>query len=103
MTDLYAEPLPPGFGFSETAFRVFVLIASRRLQSDRFFTDDFRERTYTAFGLEHIRHTTMRTVLARHYPALAPRLPVDNAFAPWRSSEEPSVAAGAQGGEPPHA
>ena len=29
MTGLYAEPLPKGFGFSETAFRVFVL-ASRR-------------------------------------------------------------------------
>src|SRR5207237_2724421 len=25
---LYAEPLPPGFGFSDTAFRIFVLMAS---------------------------------------------------------------------------
>src|SRR5690606_20698720 len=40
MTGLYAEPLPAGFGFSETAFRIFVLMASRRLKSDRFFTDD---------------------------------------------------------------
>ena len=28
------EPLPEGFGFSETAFRIFVLMASRRLKSD---------------------------------------------------------------------
>ena len=41
MTGLYAEPLPEGFGFSETAFRVFMLMASRRLKSDRFFTDDY--------------------------------------------------------------
>ena len=41
MTGLYAEPLPEDFGFSETAFRVFILMASRRLKSDRFFTDDF--------------------------------------------------------------
>jgi hypothetical protein len=27
MTGLYAEPLPEGFGFSETAFRVFILMA----------------------------------------------------------------------------
>src|SRR3989442_11229461 len=30
MVGLYAEPLPEGFGFSETAFRIFVLMASRR-------------------------------------------------------------------------
>jgi Animal haem peroxidase len=35
---MYAEPLPPGFGFSDTAFRAFILMASRRLKSDRFFT-----------------------------------------------------------------
>ena len=34
-----AETPPAGFGFSDTAFRVFVLMASRRLKSDRFFTD----------------------------------------------------------------
>lgn len=52
MTGLFAEPLPEGFGFSETAFRVFVLMASRRLKSDRFFTDDYRAEIYTEFGLE---------------------------------------------------
>ena len=29
---MLAEPLPPGFGFSDTAFRIFILMASRRLQ-----------------------------------------------------------------------
>ena len=29
---LLAEPLPPGFGFSDTAFRIFILMASRRLR-----------------------------------------------------------------------
>jgi len=28
-------------GFSDTAFRVFILMASRRLKSDRFFTRDY--------------------------------------------------------------
>ncbi|MBA2537389.1 MAG: peroxidase, partial [Actinobacteria bacterium] len=41
MVGLYAEPLPKGFGFSDTAFRNFILMASRRLKSDRFFTTDY--------------------------------------------------------------
>jgi hypothetical protein len=86
MTGLFAEPLPEGFGFSDTAFRVFVLMASRRLKSDRFFTDDFRAEIYTEFGLNYIRQTTMLDVLKRHYPELRPALDgVDNAFKPWRS------------------
>jgi hypothetical protein len=85
MTGLYAEPLPDGFGFSDTAFRVFVLMASRRLKSDRFFTDDYRAEIYTEFGLDYLRKTTMLDVLKRHYPALRPALDgVDNAFKPWR-------------------
>lgn len=90
MTGLYAEPLPPGFGFSETAFRIFVLMASRRLKSDRFFTEDWRPEIYTEWGLDWIRKTTMLTILRRHYPQLAPALDgVTNAFAPWKTVTGP--------------
>jgi hypothetical protein len=82
---LYAEPKPKGFGFSDTAFRVFLLMASRRLESDRFFTDDFRPEIYTQAGMDWISNNTMRTVLLRHFPVLAPALKgVNNPFAPWR-------------------
>jgi len=37
---MLGEQLLPGFGFSDTAFRIFILMASRRLKSDRFFTND---------------------------------------------------------------
>jgi hypothetical protein len=91
MTGLYAEPLPPGFGFSETAFRVFILMASRRLKSDRFFTDDFKPEIYTEFGIDYVRKNTMRDVLRRHYPQLKPALDgVQNAFAPWKKIEGPT-------------
>ena len=84
MVGLYAEPLPKGFGFSDTAFRVFILMASRRLKSDRFFTSDYNAETYTQAGLDWIDETTMIDVLKRHYPELEPALRgVDNAFAPW--------------------
>jgi len=32
---LAEEPRPDGYGFGETAFNIFVLMASRRLQTDR--------------------------------------------------------------------
>jgi hypothetical protein len=84
MTGLYAEPLPEGFGFSETAFRVFILMASRRLKSDRFFTDDYRPEIYTELGIEYIRDNGMASVLKRHVPGLEAALAgVKNPFAPW--------------------
>jgi hypothetical protein len=82
---LLAEPPPPGFGFSDTAFRIFILMASRRLKSDRFFTNDYTPDAYTPEGLEWVERNTMLDVLRRHHPGLAPALEgVENAFAPWR-------------------
>jgi hypothetical protein len=84
MVGLFAEKRPTGFAFSDTAFRIFILMASRRLNSDRFFTRDFRPEIYAPAGLQWIRDNDMRTVLLRHFPQLRPALRgVDNAFAPW--------------------
>jgi hypothetical protein len=84
MVGLYAEPKPNGFGFSDTAFRVFILMASRRLKSDRFFTRDYTAEMYTQAGLDWINDSSMVSVLLRHYPSLAPALRgKTNAFQPW--------------------
>jgi hypothetical protein len=84
MVGLFGEPKPRGFGFSDTAFRVFVLMASRRLESDRFFTRDYRPEVYTQAGLDWVDRNTMKTVLLRHFPELEPSLRgVENAFRPW--------------------
>jgi hypothetical protein len=81
---LFAERPPEGFGFSDTACRIFVLMASRRLNSDRFFTVDYTPEVYTKVGMDWIDDNTMSTVLLRHYPQLKPALSqVKNAFAPW--------------------
>jgi hypothetical protein len=81
---MYAEPVPPGFGFSDTAFRVFILMASRRLKSDRFFTTDFTPEVYTQTGIDWVNHTKMRDVILRHHPELTPALEgMPNAFLPW--------------------
>jgi Animal haem peroxidase len=85
MIGLFAEPKPEGFGFSDTAFRVFILMASRRLEADRFFTDDYRPEIYTKAGIDWVEANSMRTVLLRHFPELAPSLEgVGNPFAPWK-------------------
>ncbi len=85
MVGLYAEPRPKGFAFGDTTFRVFLLMASRRLKSDRFFTTDYTRETYTRTGLEWIDDATMSKILLRHYPELEPALRgADNAFKPWR-------------------
>ena len=68
---LLAENPPAGFGFSDTAFRVFLLMASRRLQSDRFLTVDFRPEIYTPLGMDWIERSGLSTVLLRHCPELA--------------------------------
>jgi Animal haem peroxidase len=84
MVGLYAEPFPKGFGFSDTAFRVFVLMASRRIEADRFFTDDYRPEIYTQTGIDWVESNNMRSVLLRHFPELEPALRgVQNPFAPW--------------------
>ncbi|KAM4064435.1 peroxidase domain-containing protein [Hirsutella rhossiliensis] len=81
----HSEPLPKGFGFSETAFRVFIVMASGRLKSDRFFADQWNEETYSKEGLRWVQHTTMKDVLVRHCPELGRVLKkgTKNVFAPW--------------------
>ena len=84
MVGLYAEKPPEGFAFSDTAFRVFILMASRRLKSDRFYTYDYRPEVYTPEGLHWVEQNTMSSVLLRHYPSLTGALSgVGNAFKPW--------------------
>ncbi|HEY6277415.1 MAG TPA: peroxidase family protein, partial [Streptosporangiaceae bacterium] len=81
---MFAEKRPAGFGFSDTAFRIFILMASRRLNSDRYFTADFNADVYTQVGIDWVQGTTMTDVLLRHYPQLRRSVRgVTNVFAPW--------------------
>jgi len=85
MVGLFGETPPAGFGFSDTAFRIFIVMASRRLQSDRFLTVDFRPEIYSPLGMHWIANSGMTSVIQRHCPELASLIPRDgNAFAPWR-------------------
>jgi len=82
---------------------VFILNASRRLFSDRFFTSSFRPEFYTHLGVawvtqngpdkkmekgrpngHEVEVSPLKRVLLRTIPELAPELDhVVNAFDPW--------------------
>ncbi len=84
---MLAEPLPKGFGFSDAAFGDFILMASRRLKSDRFIAGQRNAETYTRKGLAWVQESTMRDVLGRHFPELRACLRrVGNAFRPWEKA-----------------
>jgi hypothetical protein len=95
---------PHGFAISETQFQVFILNASRRLFSDRFFTSSFRPEFYTHLGVQWVNDngpagkvmekgapnghrmevSPLKRVLLRTVPELEPELAhVINAFDPW--------------------
>jgi hypothetical protein len=95
---------PHGFAISETQFVVFILNASRRLFSDRFFTSSFRPEFYTKLGVDWVNHngpgpeqmeqgepnghkqpvSPLKRVLLRNIPELEQELkPVVNVFDPW--------------------
>jgi hypothetical protein len=95
---------PHGFAISETQFQVFILNASRRLFSDRFFTSSFRPEFYSTLGVEWVSNngpgekmfeptpqnghrvevSPLKRILMRTMPELQAQLkPVINAFDPW--------------------
>ncbi len=82
---LAEEVRPKNFGFGETPFQIFILMASRRLMADRFYTDDYTEEVYTKAGLQWIdKEGTMHQIIARHMPELAEKMEGKrSAFAPW--------------------
>ena len=87
MVGMMAEPLPEGMGFSDTAFRIFLLMASRRLKSDRFLSHDYRPEIYTKEGIDWVEENSMKSVISRHFPGVAfamEGLDDDNAFKPWK-------------------
>jgi hypothetical protein len=99
------EPVRPhGYAISETQFQIFIINASRRLFSDRFFTSSFRPEFYTQFGVDWVMNNgpdgtvmedgkpngheqevlPMKRVLLRTMPELKDELKsVINAFDPW--------------------
>ncbi|WMV17513.1 hypothetical protein MTR67_010898 [Solanum verrucosum] len=91
LVGMSAEKKIKGFAISETAFFIFLLMASRRLEADRFFTSNYNEETYTKKGLEWVNTTeSLKDVLDRHYPEMTDKwMNSNSAFSVWDSSPQP--------------
>jgi hypothetical protein len=95
---------PHGFAISETQFHVFILNASRRLFSDRFFTSSFRPEFYSTLGHQWVMNngpgekqweaslyndhkveiSPLKRIMLRTMPELSEQLAsVMNVFDPW--------------------
>ncbi|XP_010551888.1 PREDICTED: alpha-dioxygenase 1 isoform X1 [Tarenaya hassleriana] len=87
MVGLMAEKKIKGFAISETAFVIFLLMATRRLEADRFFTSNFNEETYTKKGFEWVNTTeSLKDVLDRHYSDMTDKwMNSESAFSVWDS------------------
>ncbi|KAJ9141525.1 hypothetical protein P3X46_032051 [Hevea brasiliensis] len=90
LVGLHAEKKIKGFAISETAFFIFLLVASRRLEADRFFTTNFNSKTYTQKGLDWLNSTeTMKDVIDRHFPEMTKKwMKCSSAFAVWDSEPD---------------
>src|SRR5207253_10146540 len=107
-TIVWAAPTAPRSTTSRTSIRlwvrVFILNASRRLYSDRFFTSGFRPEFYSTLGFDWVNHngpgaemlergapnghrqpvSPLKRILLRTMPELSSELQdVVNAFDPW--------------------
>jgi len=67
---LAEQPRPKNFGFGETAFSIFIIMASRRLKTDRFLNGYFNKKVYTPVGYDYAMNTGMKEIFARQYPEL---------------------------------
>lgn len=87
LVGLMAEKKIKGFAISETAFVIFLVMATRRLEADRFFTSYFNEEAYTKKGLEWVNSTeSLKDVLDRHYPIMVMKwINSTSAFSVWDS------------------
>jgi hypothetical protein len=92
MIDLLAGTLaeevrPKGFGFGETQFHIFILMASRRLMADPFFTDKYNADYYTKAGMKWIDNEGwLKNVLLRHMPDVKDKIKgLETPFQPWKN------------------
>jgi Animal haem peroxidase len=73
---------PEGFAFGVVPFHIFVVMASRRIFSDRFLQGSFIPEIYTQFGVDYVNNANFRSILVRHFPEYDSIMP-KNPFMNW--------------------
>ncbi len=74
---------PEGFAFGVVPYHIFVVMASRRIFSDRFFMEGLNVENYSPWGLNYVMNESFQSILVRHFPALdgvVPQNPFQNGW-----------------------
>jgi len=66
---------PDGFAFGIVPYYIFVVMASRRLLSDRFFQEGLTEENYSKVGVSYLMGATFHDILARQFPNMNDTIP----------------------------
>lgn len=61
---------PEGFAFGIVPYHIFIVIATRRLMSDRFFQEGLTEENYSPWGINYVKTESLQSILVRHFPDL---------------------------------
>lgn len=74
---------PEGFAFGIVPYHIFVVMATRRLLSDRFFQEGMTEENYSPWGLNYVQTQTFQSILERHFPELDGKIPANPFSNEW--------------------
>ena len=74
---------PDGFAFGIVPYHIFVVMATRRLLSDRFFQEGMTAENYSTWGLNYVKTQTFQSILERHFPELDGKIPANPFSNDW--------------------
>ena len=74
---------PDRFTFSIFPYHIFVVMATRRILSDRFFQEGMTAENFSTWGLNYVKTQTFQSILERHFPELDGKIPANPFSNEW--------------------
>ena len=74
---------PEGFAFGIVPYHIFIVMASLRLFSDRFFMEGMTVENYKPWGLNYLMTESFQSILVRNFPALDGIVPANPFLNDW--------------------
>ena len=74
---------PEGFAFGIVPYYIFVVMASRRLLSDRFFQEGLTEDNYSDIRLNYLKDTSFQDILKKQFPDMKNDVPANPFSNKW--------------------
>ena len=75
---------PDGFTFGIVTYHIFVIMATRRMLSYRFFHEGLTAENSSTWGLNYVKNQTFQSILERrHFPELVGKIPANPFSNKW--------------------